>query len=146
MFYAEGMDDQLPEDWTVLRQWLPDNLAELARESGFMQRARGLQDAEVWLRLILLHAGGGLSLEQTVMRARELGLAKISGVALHKRLLKAGPWLRQLTGALLAKRTLPRSAGEDWRRDIVVVDATSVHEPGSTGTDWRVHYRVRLSD
>jgi len=146
MLYAEGMDDQLPEDWTVLRQWLPENLEELAKGSGFMRRARGLQDVEVWLRLILLHAGGGLSLEQTVMRARELGLAKISGVALHKRLLKAGPWLRQLTGALLTKRALPRRAEQDWRRDIVVVDATSVHEPGSTGTDWRVHYRVRLSD
>jgi hypothetical protein len=28
----------------------------------------------------------------------------------------------------------------------VVVDATDVQEPGSSGTDWRVHYRVRLGD
>lgn len=128
----------------MLRRWLPDDLEELARESGFMRRARGVQDAEVWLRLILLHAGGGLSLEQAVMRASELGLAQVSAVALHKRLLRAGRWLQRLTGAMLARQPIQRM--DAWREDIVVVDATSVHEPGSTGTDWRVHYRVRLSD
>jgi hypothetical protein len=139
------MDECFPEEWSVLKKWLPKDLNTLARESGFMQRARGVQDAEVWLRLILLHAGGGLSLEQAVMRASELGLARVSAVALHKRLLRAGPWLQKLTDAVLAGRPTPRRQ-EAWGRDIVVVDATSVHEPGSSGTDWRVHYRVRLSD
>jgi hypothetical protein len=139
------MDDCFPEEWAVLRQWLPENLEEMARETGFMQRARGVQDAAVWLRMILLHAGGGLSLEQAVLRASELGLAQVSAVALHKRLLRAGPWLQKLTGALLARRPVPREQ-EAWRKEVVLVDATSVHEPGSTGTDWRVHYRVRLSD
>lgn len=139
------MDDCFPEEWAVLRQWLPDDLEQMAKESGFLQRARGVQDPEIWLRLILLHAGGGLSLEQAVMRATELGLAEVSAVALHKRLLKAGPWLQKLTGAMLASRPVPRRQ-QAWRNDIVLVDATSVHEPGSTGTDWRVHYRVRLAD
>jgi len=67
------MTDALPEGWAVLREWLPADLNEPARQHGFFQRARGLQDAECWLRLILMHVGGGLSLEQTVMRARELG-------------------------------------------------------------------------
>lgn len=139
------MDDCFPEEWAVLRRWLPDDLEQMAKASGFVQRARGVQDPEVWLRLILLHAGGGLSLEQAVLRASELGLARVSAVALHKRLLKAGAWLQELTGAMMAKRPVARTQ-EAWREDIVVVDATSVHEPGSTGTDWRVHYRVRLSD
>jgi hypothetical protein len=140
------MDDYFPEEWELLREWLPEDIERSAKESGFMQRARGVQDPEVWLRLILLHAGGGLSLEQAVMRASELGLAEVSAVALHKRLLRAGPWLQELTKALLARRPTPRRANGDWRDEIVVVDATSVHEPGSTGTDWRVHYRVRLRD
>ena len=72
------MTDALPEGWAVLREWLPADLNEPARQHGFFQRARGLQDAECWLRLILMHVGGGLSLEQTVMRARELGLAQVS--------------------------------------------------------------------
>ena len=140
------MDNLLSEDWTVLRHWLPEDLAELAKRGGFTQRARGVQDVEVWLRLMLLHVGGGLSLEQTVMRAGELGLAQVSAVALHKRMLRAGAWLQELTAAMLARRVVPAKASRDWRANVVVVDATTVQEPGSTGTDWRVHYRVRLSD
>ena len=141
------MDVEFPEDWPLIAHWLPEEREQLAKESGFVRRARGVQDVDVWLRLILLHAGGGLSLQQTAMRAGELGWAKISGVALHKRLLKAGPWLQRLTAALLQNRQPPvPRAEDDWRRDMVVVDATDIQEPGSTGTDWRVHYRVRLND
>jgi len=74
--------DALPEGWDILRGWLPADLDRRARKHGFSQRARGLQDAERWLRLILMHVAGGLSLEQTSVRARELGLAQICGVAL----------------------------------------------------------------
>ena len=41
------------EGWEILREWLPKDLTGLAKEAGFMQRASGLQDAEVWLRLLL---------------------------------------------------------------------------------------------
>ena len=58
-------NDSLPEEWAILRRWLPEDLDERARRLGFMQRARGLQDAERWLRLILMHVAGGFSLEQT---------------------------------------------------------------------------------
>jgi hypothetical protein len=47
-------DTALPEEWEILRRWLPDDLERRARQTGFMQRARGLQDAERWLRLILM--------------------------------------------------------------------------------------------
>jgi len=86
--------DALPEDWEIIRDWLPEDLDERARQHQFFQRARGLTDAERWLRLILMHVAGGLSLEQTAVRARELHLADISGVALFKRLRKAEAWLR----------------------------------------------------
>lgn len=140
------MEEMLPEGWEILRAWLPADLAGLARRHGFAERASGLQAAEVWLRLLLMHAGGGLSLEQTVLRARELGLAKISAVALFKRLRRAGPWLEELTRQLLAARPVARPAEEEWQQRVVVVDATDVQEPGSTGTAWRVHYQVRLGD
>ena len=83
--------DALPEDWETLRSWLPADLDARARQHGFFQRARGLNDGERWLRLILMHVAGGLSLEQTALRARELGLAEISGVALFKRLRRGSP-------------------------------------------------------
>ena len=86
-------DVAMPEEWEILRRWLPADLNQRARATGFMQRARGLQDAECWLRLILMHVAGGLSLQQTTVRARELGLAQVTSVALFKRLRKAERWL-----------------------------------------------------
>jgi hypothetical protein len=139
--------DALPEEWETLREWLPADLDARARQHHFFRRARGLTDGECWLRLILMHVAGGLSLEQTAVRARELGLAEISGVALFKRLRQAEGWLRDLCQHLLAEqqRRLGRSV---WPSDYRVraLDATEVQEPGSTGTDWRIHYSIRLPE
>lgn len=141
------VDDALPEGWKILRAWLPEDLDDRARNAGFFQRARGLQNAELWLRLILMHVAGGLSLEQTAVRARELGLAEVSGVALFKRLRNAEAWLQNLTHYLLEeqRRKLGRHRWPGGHR-LRVVDATDVSEPGSTGTDWRLHYSLRLPE
>jgi hypothetical protein len=141
------MNDHLPESWEILRQWLPDNLQERAQSSGFLQRARGIQDAELWLRIILMHVAGGLSLEQTAVRVAELGWANLSGVAIFKRLQRAEPWLEQITAWLLEQQR--RLLGEvswpkGWR--IRAIDASDICEPGSTGTDWRLHYSIRLPE
>ncbi|MDE3100330.1 MAG: IS4 family transposase [Verrucomicrobiota bacterium] len=139
-------DTALPEDWKILRQWLPDDLDARARKTGFMERARGLQDAERWLRLILMHVAGGLSLQQTAVRARELGLARVTSVALFKRLRKAERWLADLTQYLLADhqrlfRVRPQKATGYQLR---IIDATDIQELGDTGTSLRVHYSLRL--
>jgi hypothetical protein len=137
--------DALPDEWEILRDWLPEDLHQRAVDQHFFRRARGLTDAECWLRLILMHVAGGLSLEQTAMRARELGLAQISAVALFKRLRGAGEWLRDLCQHLLAEQQ--RRLGQcHWpsRYHIRAIDATDVEEPGTTGTSWRIHYSIRL--
>jgi hypothetical protein len=141
------VNDALPEEWEILREWLPEDLDARARQHQFFQRERGLTDGERWLRLILMHVAGGLSLEQTAVRARELGLAQISGVALFKRLRKAEGWLQDLCQHLLAEqqRRLGRSVWPSEYR-VRAIDATDIQEPGSTGTDWRVHYSIRLPE
>jgi len=119
-----------------LREWLPADLNAPARKHGFFQRARGLQDAECWLRPILMHVGGGLSLEQTVMQARGLGLAQVSAVALFKRLRQAQGWLEELTRHLLLEQE--RRLGRflwPYALRLRVIDATNIQEPGSTGTN-----------
>lgn len=140
-------DNALPEEWEILCDWLPADLNERARRYGFFQRARGLTDAERWLRLILMHVGGGLSLEQTAVRARELGLAQVSGVALFKRLRNAEAWLQDLSQHLLEQQhtRLGRCVWPTQYR-VRAIDATDVQEPGSTGTAWRIHYSIRLPE
>jgi len=140
-------DDYLPEEWEIIRNWLPEDLDERARLHHFFRRARGLTDGERWLRLILMHVAGGLSLEQTTVRARELGLAEVSGVALFKRLRGAQEWLGDLCQYLLAEqqRRLGRSVWPSEYR-VRAIDATDVQEPGDTGTSWRIHYSIRLPE
>lgn len=139
--------DVLDEEWGCLRSMLPTDLDGLAREHGAMRRARGaIKDAETLLRLILLHVGGGLSLEQTVVRASEQGLAKVSAVALFKRMRTSEKWLAALTKGLL--QTMPGSSllGLGKRYRLRALDATFIQEPGSTGTDWRLHYSLKLPE
>ena len=135
------------EEWGVLANLLPPNWRELAHESGAMQRSTGISDPGTLLQLLLMHASTGLSLRQTVARAREQGLASISDVALLKRLRSSGDWLASLTRAMFRDSRFGRNAPDvGTRRRIRVVDATNVQEPGATGTSWRVHYSMGLPD
>ena len=133
------------ESWEILRQFLPDDLDGSAREHGAFRRVRGqVRSAEMLLRLLLLHVAGGLSLEQAVVRAREHKLVNISAVGLFKRLRTSGAWLVWLTEQLVKRLS---SDWDDalWKgRPIRVLDATTIEEPGPTGTDWRLHYSLRL--
>lgn len=135
------------EGWKIVRSWLPVDLNESARRTALWKRSDGLQDAECWLRLMLMHVAGGLSLEQTVVRARELGWVEISAVALFKRLKRARPWLEELTAHLLNEQH--RRLGHlhnPFPYRLRVIDATDIQEPGSNGTDLRLHYSIRLPE
>jgi Transposase DDE domain len=135
----------LDEEWLLLTEFLPSDWRELAQTEGAIRRQRGITDPEALLRLLLLHVASGLSLRQAVARATVLGWPSMSDVALLKRLRTSEAWLRALATRMYEtsrfgarKHKLP-----DGRR-IRVVDATTVEEPGATGTDWRVHYSLRL--
>jgi hypothetical protein len=140
----------IEDQWPVIRSFLPDDLDQNARHHGAMRRRRGqIEDAEQLLRLLLLHVAGGLSLEQTVARARVRGLASLSAMALHKRLCSAHRWLQALTAHLLEAITIHLQGNQDcWKlgRRVRILDATDIQEPGSTGTDWRIHYSLRLPE
>ena len=137
----------LTSDWQTLAAYLPPDLEHSARAHRFVRRTTGRPDAQMWLRLILMHAAGGLSLSQTVTRAKARGWAQVSAVALHKRLRGAGPWLPALTRQLVgAPRRVLAGMPAIKGRVLRLVDATDIQEPGSTGTDWRLHYSLRLPD
>jgi hypothetical protein len=136
----------LEEEWEFLTEFLPNDWREQARKTGALRRARGIANADCLLRLILMHTATGLSLRQTVVRAREQSIADISDVALLKRLRSSETWLRGLTSRMT-------EIGEDEmlqrlcsQRRVRVVDATTIQEQGGAGTDWRVHYTMCLPD
>lgn len=130
------------ENWEVLRGFLPAGWEGMARDSGALRRARDFPDAESLLRVLLLHVGEGCSLAETAVRARHLGIT-VSPVAVFKRLRASEQWLRWLAEQLRGQQRLVLPS---QGRPVRVVDGTSVSEPGSTGTDWRVHYTINLAN
>lgn len=131
------------ENWEILCSFLPQGWAEQARRLGAMRRARYISDPGTVLRILLLHLATGCSLAETAARASASGLAPISAVGVFKRLRAAEPWLRWLAQQMRGAAALPLEAAG---RRLRAVDATSVSEPGSTGTDWKVHWAVNLAD
>jgi hypothetical protein len=131
------------EGWVVIRHFLPEGWKEQARVLGALTRARGVAGAEELLRILLIHLANGCSLAETSVRAERAGLGEMSAVALFKRLKNAESWLRWLAEQTRGISRVPALA---HGRRLRAVDATSVSEPGSTGTDWKLHYCVNLGD
>lgn len=131
------------ENWEVIRSFLPSDWGEQARRLGAIRRKRYNADPEVLLRVFLLHLAAGCSLAETAARATASGLAKMSAVAVFKRLRSAERWLLWLAQQMRGAAKLPL---EVTGRRVRAVDASAVSEPGSTGTDWKIHYAVNLAD
>ena len=129
------------EDWEVLCSFLPEGWEQKAWEYGALRRARGVADADALLRTLLIHIATGCSLAETSVRARQMGLGQMNAAAVYKRLRSAEQWLRWLAEQM--RGDLGMVAPTVGRR-VRAVDATAVSEPGSTGTDWRIHYAINL--
>ena len=132
----------MQEDWDLLATFFPEDWRDLAIESGALKGLRKDKSPDGLLRVLLMHLGCGHSLRETVVRARQAGLADLSDVALMKRLHKSRDWLHALCVALFEERGVALSAAGGF--EVRVVDATLVKEPGRTGSLWRLHYSVRL--
>ena len=132
----------MDEDWDLLVTFLPADWRELASERGALKGLRKEKSVENLLRMLLLHVGCGHSLRETVGRAKKAGLGDFSAVSLMKRLRKSGGWLQALCVALFRERGLALSA--DGGFQVRAFDATTVKEPGKTGSLWRIHYSVSL--
>lgn len=134
----------LDEEWAVIMKLLPDGWRELAREKRAIRRDVGqVQSPELLLRILMVHLAGGVSLRQTAARAAANGWADVSDVALFKKLRQSGPWFESMCTQMAADRF--QSSSFDGRR-VRAIDATTVEEPGSSGTSYRVHYSFCLND
>jgi transposase len=140
-----GQHKIMDEEWQLLSTFLPENWQEMAHTHGAIKRKRGVTEPDALLRLLFLHVATGLSLRQAVARATILGWPSMSDVALLKRLRSSGSWLQAMAAEMYATSRFHSIMPESSRgRNIRAVDATTIVEPGATGTSWRVHYSINL--
>lgn len=137
------MEDVGREDWAVIERLLPAGWQAQAKESGALRRCRGFSDASRLLRVLLIHLVDGCSLRETAVRAAEGKLARVSDVALLKGLRRCQEWFRWMAEGLMQQWLTPL-APRGWGARIRVVDGSAISEPGSTGSNWRLHYSATL--
>ncbi|NIM17182.1 MAG: IS4 family transposase [Candidatus Aminicenantes bacterium] len=135
----------LKDDWCVIESFLPNNWEKKAYELGAIVRERKITTPHQLLRLLFIHLATGKSLRTSAAYARETNLCHINDTSLLRRLRSASEWLRWMAFELFKlfpQCHLPEQFTGKYR--IRVVDGTVISEPGSSGTDWRIHYSITL--
>ncbi len=133
------------QDWDFLLTFLPQGWKEKAKELGALLRCRNFADADSLLRTLLIHLADGCSLRETATRAKFGNIVSISDVALLKRLKASGEWLRWMAQQLM-RDWVEKQPSSVFRSQpkIRVIDGSTIQEPGSTGSTWRIHYSINL--
>jgi hypothetical protein len=130
----------LDSSWLDILDRLPPDLDldQLARETKALRRRRAITDGGDLLRLGLAHGPGGMSLPQTAAWARLSGICEISAPALIERLHRSAAFFAAITQRLLAARAPPPAS--PWHgRCLRLHDSSSLSQPGSKGSNWRIH-------
>jgi hypothetical protein len=93
----------------------------------------------------LIHLAEGCSLRETAVRAKHGHIVSVSDVALLKRLNASGEWFRWMAVRVMERwvEKQPEAIfGKTLR--IRIIDGSTIQEPGSTGSTWRLHYSIGL--
>lgn len=129
-------------DWQKIRREMPADLEELARSSRALVRGRKIKTAESLLRMVLVYAVKDWSLRMVGAWAVIQQVAAVSDVALLYRFCQCQQWLGQLLLRVLQQQNsyLRQLAGVRLR----LIDTTGISQPGSVGSDWRIHVSMDL--
>jgi hypothetical protein len=143
------------EEWEQLIDKLPKNidLEESARRSGALRRRRKVKRASDLLRMVMAYVACDWSLKMVGIWSVIQGMGDLSAVAVRQRLRGCEKWMGVLVGAVLQAHLLDVKYGEGIERmeyqeevRIRLMDATCISEPGSSGTDWRLHLSLDVGN
>lgn len=139
-------DLTIKDEWPVLKRFLPEGWEEKAFKLGALKRKKKIGSADTLLRVLFIHLADGKSLRTTAAYAHEAGLCSVNDVAILHRLKKSSEWFRWMAMELIEQTHINLLSEQfSTKFNIRLVDGTVIKEPGSTGTDWRIHYCVQLA-
>jgi hypothetical protein len=139
---AQSSHPLLQEQWERVKQRLPGDLAQSAKEHKALLRCREIRSADALLRLALLYTLPDWSFRQTALQATLLEICNISDVDLRRRLQGMHAWLGALVVQMLQQKGIALPSQEPVH--IKILDATVISKPKSQGTDWRLHLSMDL--
>jgi hypothetical protein len=123
---------------------LPADLDAQAAALGAFQRARAFASPSDLLRGLLAYALDDRSLKQLGIWGVLTGLAKLAPSSWLERLRSATPWLRWLSGRLLAAPVRPRWLTQRVRGRLYLVDATTLGLAQGPADAYRLHLAYDL--
>lgn len=120
-------------------QALPDDYVEQAYEFKAFERARKVKSPQQLLQLVMLYCGLDLSLRSCAGEvAQHQGY--ISDTAIKKRLSACVPWVKSLLSGVFGLEQVVNSGSLRF----IVIDGSTVQEPGATETTYRLHIAIDL--
>jgi len=125
---------EITSQYAQLRQELPPESTQLARECQAFQRARVIQSADELLYLVLLYSIADLSGGRLPAFARAMAKRSVT-----RRCASAWPPAQVVEGlwANCCRQPLPPRAAGSWQ--LVICDGSQISGPGAQGTDYRWH-------
>lgn len=138
------------ENWNMkIIPHLPENLEDMARQTGVIQRKRGIHSATDLLKILFIYACSKLSFRILAVAACALGISNISDTAWRKRFSKAVPFLHEILHSMLSSFfTSPKTGSSAFGgvKNVLLVDASVVRQEGKKQEQQRIHLSYSLNE
>lgn len=145
----ETSNTSAPLDWYTLLSLLPLGWEEQAREAKAFVRARKFPTPGEFLRMLLLHVAGDLPLSETAA-FWSLDETQITHMTIQRGLERCPEWIEWICNQLIADLNVKVRVSESTpgaplsEIPVILVDGTTIRQPGSAGTNQRVHLALNV--
>ena len=136
------------EKWnkTILPH-LPKQLDKLAKQTGIMQRKRGIHSITDLLKILFLYSSSHISFRMLACAANALGISNISDTAWRKHFSESVPCLHEILNSILSSSLNTNSDNINLKKvkNVLLVDASVVRQKGKQQNQQRIHMCYSLN-